>query len=172
MFRFDARLMGNGGEVEHRISGAANGQQNLDGIGNGFPGHNLGASDVLFHQFHDLLAGTEGRTDAVVKNRRNHSRAGQSQTHGFRQTTHGVGSAEIGAGAASWFTEVLQVTEFLVTALTNGTEAHGLYGRDRIRRAAIELWAAEHRTTVNDDDWHIQATRHHHKGRHDLIAGT
>ena len=86
----NAAFVGNGGQMEHGVGGAA--QSHVDGFGvveSGL-GHNIPGTDVLFHQFHDLHAGVFGQTQAGGVDGGNGAVAPQGHADGFGQAVHGV----------------------------------------------------------------------------------
>ena len=68
--QLDAALVGDGGQVEHGVGGAAQGHVHRLGVVEGGGGHDVPGPDVLLHQFHDLHARVLGQPQPGGRTRR------------------------------------------------------------------------------------------------------
>ena len=59
--QLDAALVGDGGQVEHGVCGAAQGHVHRLGVVEGGGGHDVPGADVFCHQLHDLHTGMLGQ---------------------------------------------------------------------------------------------------------------
>ena len=84
-------LMGDGGQVEHGIGGAAQGHVHGLRIVEGRRRHDVPGPDVPPDQLHDLHARLLGQAAAGREGRGNGPVAGQSHANGLCQAVHGVG---------------------------------------------------------------------------------
>ena len=60
-----ARLLRDGGEVQHRVRGTAEGHIALHGVMDGGLGDDVLDADALLQKLHDLHAGMLGKTQAL-----------------------------------------------------------------------------------------------------------
>ena len=87
------------------------------------------------------------------------------------QGAHGVGRAQVGAGAAAGAGRILQRHVFRLRDLPGGEHAVGLRGGGLVGLAAIELNAALHGAAGQQDAGNVQPCRRHQHTGDDLIAG-
>ena len=98
--QLDAALVGDGGQMEHSVGGAAQRHIHRLGIVEGGGGHDVPGLNVFFHQFHDLHTRVLGQPQPGGPHGWNSAVAPQAHTDGLGQAVHGVGRIHPRAGAA------------------------------------------------------------------------
>ena len=165
-------LVGDGGQVHNGVGGAAHGKAGLDGVPHGAVGDDFPGGDVLFHQLHDFHAGLLGLHHADGGGGGSGAAVRQSHAHGLGQCAHGVGGAQIGAGAAAGAGGVLQRDILLLGDLTGGEHTVSLGAGGLVGLTAVELHAALHGAAGQEDAGNIQTGSSHQHTGNDLVAAS
>ena len=165
------RLVGDGGQVQHGVGGAADGHGHLDGVADGLLGEDLTGGDALLAQLYNGTAGLEGVAQTAGVSSGDQSATGQGHAQCLGHAAHGVGGAKEGTGAAAGTGGVLQRVVLALGDLTGLQHTQGLGDGGQVGLTAVELDAAQHGTAHADNAGDIQTSRRHQHGRHDLIAG-
>ena len=167
--KLQPRLMGDGGQVQHGVGGAAQGHVRRQTVLDSLLRDDVTGAQVLFHQLHDLHACVLGKQDALALHGGDGAVAGQTQTQQLRHAVHGVGREHAGAGAAAGAGVLHDV---LGLGLGHLAGAHGAGSLESVRQGhlvAIGLTGHHGATGAEDGgDVHPQG-RHDHAG-HDLVA--
>ena len=166
-----AGLVGNGREVQRHIGGAADGHAQPQGVGQSGPGDDLPGGQPLPHHGHNAAAGPLGHPAALRHDRGHHGAARQAHAHGLRHGAHGIGGAQIGAGAAAGAAAVLQGHILLLRHAPHLEHPLGLHRAGVVRLMAVELHAPQHGAAVDDQRRQVQPGRRHQQSGYHLVAG-
>ena len=164
-------LVGDGGQVHDGVGGAGHGQADLDGVADGLVGDDLPGADPLADQLHDPHAGLLGQGHAAAGGGGSGGAGGDGHAHGLREGAHGVGGAEIRAGAAGWAGGVLHGGVGLLGHPAGGEHAVSLGEGALVRLVAVELAAALHGAAGQQDAGDVQTGGSHQHAGDDLVAG-
>ena len=104
-----ARLLGDGGEVQHRVRGTSEGHIAFHGVMDGGLGDDVLDADALLKKLHDLHAGVLGQAEALGVHGGDGAVAGKRDAQSLAQAVHGVGGEHAGAGTAGGACSVLEV---------------------------------------------------------------
>ena len=163
------RLPGNGGHMEHRIGGAAQGHVDGHGVFKGRTGGDIPGADVLGQQVHHRHARLLGKADAGGSHRRYGAVARQPKADGLGETVHRIGGEHPGTGTAAGAGVVFEFGQFF--------QAHGLTlhpadpfeNTDQMHVLAAET-AGEHGTAAHHDGRDIDPQHGHEHARRHLVA--
>src|SRR5699024_3283605 len=97
----NARLVGDGQQVQHTVGAAAQGHVGGQGVFKGGGGEDIPGAEVLLHQLHHLHARVLCQLGAGGVDRRDGSVAGQRHADGLAQAVHAVGGVHARAAAAA-----------------------------------------------------------------------
>ena len=99
--QLDTALVGDRGQMEHGVGGAAQGHIHGLGVVEGFRRHDVSGTDVLLDQLHHLHPSHLGQTQTGRVGGGDGAVAGQTHANGFGQAVHGVGGIHTGTAAAA-----------------------------------------------------------------------
>ena len=151
----NAALMGNGGQVKHRVGGAAQGHIHGQGVLKGLFGHDVPGTDVLPKQFHNLHTGVLGQDDAGGVDGGNRAVARQAHAQHLGQAVHRVGGVHTGAAAAGGAGLLLILQQLLFVNLAALVSAHGLEHGGQAGLVALHP-AGHHRAARNKDGGQVE----------------
>ena len=97
----DARLMGDGRQMEGAVGGRAHGHAGGDAVAQALAGHDLPRRQILGNHLHDAAAGLLGDAPFLGRDGVGQAAAGQGHAQHLCQTAHGIGGAQHGAGAVA-----------------------------------------------------------------------
>ena len=165
----EARLVRDGGQVQHRVRGGAERHVDRDGVGHRLLRHDVARADVPAQQLHDLHPGVLGQAAPRGGHRGDRAVAGQAEADRLGQAVHRVGREHPRAGAAGRAGAVLHLGELRGAHLLRLDRADPLEDRDQVDRLAA-VAAGEHRPAADDDGRDVQAQRGHDHAGDDLVA--
>ena len=87
--KFDAGMLGHGGEMGLGVSRAADGRIGADRVEEGFARQDVGGLQVLEHDLDRAAAGAIGHLPTLAVGRRNVAATGQRHAEGLGQSVHG-----------------------------------------------------------------------------------
>ena len=163
-------LVGDGGQVEHGVGGAAQGHVHRLRVVEGGGGHDIPGTDVLLDQLHDLHARVLGQAQAGGVDGGDGSVAPQGHSDGLGQAVHGVGGVHAGAAAAGGAGVLRVVLHPVLVQLARVIGAHGLEHVAQAGAAAVGQMAGQHGAAGAEDGRDIQAGRGHKQAGHVLVA--
>ena len=156
--------MGDGGQVQGAIGGAASGCDDGGGVFQCLFGDNIPRADVFFQQVHDGAAGFKGELVARFVGCWCARRAGQGQADGFTHAGHGVGGELPAAAAAGGAGGLFEFAEFCVGHVARGVFADALEDVDHRDIPAL-IRAREDGAAIDEDAGDVEADHgHHHAG--------
>ena len=94
--------MGHSDEVQDGIGGAAERDDERDGILKGLLRHDIARSDAQLDHVHDGCAGVEAVDELIATHSGLGAGIGETHAHGLNRAGHGVGGIHATAGAFSW----------------------------------------------------------------------
>ena len=162
--------MGDGGQVQHGVGGAAQGHVHSLGVVESGLGHDIPGADVLLHQLYDLHARVLRQPQPGGINGRNGTVAPEGHTDGLRQAVHGVGGVHAGAGAAGGAGVLLILLQAGVVQLAGIVGAHRLEHMAQAGTAAIVQGACQHGAAGNKDGRNVDAGGSHQQAGHVLVT--
>ena len=165
----DPGLVGDGGQVQGAVGGAAQGHVHGDGVAEGVQGHDVPGPDVPADQVHDGGAGVLGQLDPGGVGGGDGAVAGQGQAQGLAEAVHGVGGEHAGAGAAGGAAGFLPGPELV------GVDEPGLVGPHSLEHLGeaglLPVDAArQHGPAGADHGGDVQPQGGHHHAGDDLVA--
>ena len=149
--QLDAALVGDGGQVEHGVGGAAQGHVHRLGVVEGGGGHDVPGLDVPLDQLHDLHARVLGQPQAGRPHGGDGAVAPQAHADGLGEAVHGVGGVHAGAGAAGGAGVVLIVLHAGLVQLARLVGAHRLEHVAQAGAAAVLQPAGQHGAAGDED---------------------
>ena len=162
----DAKLAGDRGDVQQRVSGAGDGAVDHDEVLEGLLGHDIARAQVVLGEPHGLTAGLAGELAQVGASGRQQSRAGEHKAQGLSGNLHGRGGAHKGASAAAGAGVVFGELELLA-----GDLAALVAGRDSTELLqSQQVGTSIHDATGNDDGGDVDAAHGHEVRGQALIA--
>ena len=165
-------LVGNGDQMHNRISRAAHGHAGLDGVANAAISDDLPCGNFLFYQLHDLHAGLLSQSQTTSRGSGSQAGVRQGHTQGLRQCAHGVGSAQVRAGATARAGSIFQRDIFLFGDLTGREHTVGLCAGGLVGLTAVKHLATLHGAAGQQNAGNIQPGGSHQHTGNDLITGT
>ena len=168
--QLDAALVGDGGQVEHGVGGAAQGHVHCLGVVEGGGGHDVPGADVFRHQLHDLHTGMLGQAQPGRPHGRDGAVAPQAHTDGLGETVHGVGGIHAGARAAGGAGVVFIVLHARLVQLAR------LIGPDRLKHvgqagaASVLQPPGQHGAAGAEDGGDVHPCGGHEQAGHVLVA--
>ena len=168
-----ARLLGDGGEVQHRVRGTAEGHIAFHGVMDGGLRDDVLDADALLQKLHDLHAGMLGKTQALGVHGGDGAVAGKRDAQSLAQAVHGVGSEHAGAGSAGGARGVLEVLELLFGHGAGGNLAGAVEKRVQVGGDALRapgLMAGEHGAAGDEHRGDVHAQRAEQHAGDDLVA--
>ena len=164
-----AALIGDGGQVEHGVGGAAQGHVSSQGVADGGGGHDVPGPDVAAHQFHNLHTGVLGKLNSRGVHRRDGAVALQTHAKNLRQAVHGVGGVHTGAGAAGGAGVLFAVGEPLLVNFSSGVSADSLEHTGKAGFFAVYP-ACQHGAAADENGGNVYTGGSHEQTRHVLVA--
>ena len=168
--QFNAALVGDGGEVEHGVGGAAQGHVHGLGVVEGGFRHDVPGTDVFLHQFHDLHAGVLGQPQPGGPDGGNGAVAPEGHADGLRQAVHGVGGVHAGAGAAGGTGVVLIVLHPRFVQLSGVVAAHGLKHVAQASAPPVVQPACQHGAAGDKNGGNVQPGCGHEEAGYVFVA--
>ena len=165
-----ARLAEHGGQMQHRIGGAAQGHVHGHGIGHGFGGDDVQRADIVLEQIHDPHARGFGQAHARRAHRRDGAVAGQGHADGFGQAVHGVGREHARAGPAAGTGPLGHALQLVLAQSAAAHPAHGLEDRDQVAARVRPEIAGQHGPAGNQHRGQVQAHHGHEHAGHAFVA--
>ena len=166
-------LHGDGGEVQDRVRGAAEGHVALHGVVDGGLAHEVAELDALLEELHDLHAGVLGQAQALGVDGGDGAVTGKRDAQRLAEAVHGVRGEHAGAGAAGGAGGLLVVLELVLGHGAGLDLARAVEERVQVGRgagSAAGLVAGEHGAARDEDggDVHAQGAQDH--AGDDLVA--
>ena len=165
----DARFVGDGGQVQHRVGRAANGHIHGDCVLKSGLGHNVARENVFTDQVQDLFPGLLGQPQAGRRDGRDGPIARQSHAQRFGQAVHRVGGEQAGAGATAGAGRQFQCLQFLITHSPGLVLSHRLEHCFYVNVLAL-VTPRHHRPTADKDGGDVEPGGGHQHARHDFIT--
>ena len=166
----NAALVGDGGEVEHGVGGAAQGHVHGFGVVEGRFGHDIPGADVLFHQLHDLHARVLGQPQPGGPDGGDGAVAPEGHTDGLGEAVHGVGGVHAGAGAAGGAGVVLIILHPRFIQLPGVVAAYGLKHVAQAGAPPVVQPSRQHGAAGDKNGGNVQPGGGHEKAGDVLIA--
>ena len=166
----EANSRGDGGEVDHRVGRAADGQQHAHGVLEGGFGEDLVDGEAAARHLHRHFATALGNAHALGRHRRWRRAAGHRHAQGLGDAGHGAGRAHHRAGADAGH-ELLVDSGDLFTVDVLGTKACPVAAA--VGAGADALRAVRARQHRPGDELHRRQARRgraHQLRRHRLVA--
>jgi len=167
--QIDARLVGDGGDVEDRVGGAAQGHIHGDGVLEGGEGGDVPGFDVFLQELHDLHARLFGQAAPGGVDGQDRPIARQAEAEGLGYAVHGIGGVHSGAGAAAGTGAIFDGVQFLLGNLPGFDLSHALEDADEVDGLAFEL-ARQHGAAADEDGGDVQAQGGHEHPGDDLVT--
>ena len=164
-----AALVGDGGQVEHGVSGAAQSHVGSQGVADGGGGHDVPGTDVFAHQLHDLHTGVLGKLDSRGVHGGDGAVAFQTHAQNLCQAVHGVGGVHAGAGTAGGAGVLFAVGKPGFINFAGGVSAHSLEHTGKAGFLAVYP-ASQHGAAADENSGDIHPGRCHQQARHVLVA--
>ncbi|MPN42190.1 hypothetical protein SDC9_189746 [bioreactor metagenome] len=130
----DASLMGNSGQVQHRICGAAQRHVHPQSVLKRGGGQDIQGTDVIMKQLQHLHARLFCQPHALGIDRRDAAVAGQGNADGLAQAIHGVRREHARAGSAAGAGIVLDIPELSGVHAPRTDRADGFKNTAEIHR--------------------------------------
>ena len=159
-----------GGQVEHRVRGAAERHVNGFSVVERGRGHDVARADVLLHQRHNLHPSVLGEAQTRGVWRGNRAVARKPHPQRFGQAVHGVRGIHAGAAAAGRAGVFLIVADAVVIQRACLVCADCLEHVAQTGAATVGQVSSEHWAARNEDGWDVQPRRRHQQPRHVFIA--
>ena len=167
------RRLGDGGQVEHRVGGAAECHVAFHGIVDRRRRHEVAEVDAVLEQLHDLHARMLGEAKALGVHGGNGAVAGKGDAERLAQAVHGVRGEHTRAAAAGRARGVLVVLQLVLAHRASGDLARAVEKRVQIGRGAARatgLMAGKHRAAGDEHGGDVHAKSAQNHTRDDLVA--
>ena len=160
-----------GGEVQHRVGGAAEGHVEGHAVADGGGGDDVLDADVLLDELHDLHAGLLGQAVAGGVDGGDGAVARQGDAQGLGKAADGVGGEHARAAAAGGAGRLLDPLALLLGHGAGGHLAHGVEEGVEVGLVpAVARAAGEHGAAGDEDRGEVEAQGTHDHARDDLVA--
>ena len=166
----DLGLVGDGEEVEDGVGGAAHGEDDHDGVLEGFLCHDVAGLDAALQHAVDGGGGLVGDALVLGVDGGHGGRAGDGHAHGLDGGGHGVGGEHAGAGALAGAGDALHGEELVLRQVALGPGADGLKHVLDVDVLA-QVVAGQDSAAVDEDGGDVQAGHRHEGAGHVLVAG-
>ena len=164
-----AALIGDGGQVQHRVGGAAERHFGAEGVLKGFFRQNVARAQILAVQLQNSLTGGFRQLNAVGHHGRDAAVAGQGQADRLGKTVHGICRVHARARAAGGASGFFQRGQLSPVDFAGGEAAHSL---EHLRKAEAHavVQARQHGAAADKDAGQVQAAGGQQHTGHHLVA--
>ena len=165
--------MGEGQDVQYGVGRSADGVQHADHVLQGGGGQDVAGPEALLDHADDPTPGLLGKPEALGRHGGGRPGTRQRQADRLRQTLHGIGGSEQGAGAGGGTDGFLQLREGIVgEPRVSHTAGPGLgvqIGDDHILSLVP---SCQHRPTRDQDGGTVEPGRRQEMAGDVLVAAT
>ena len=162
--------MGDGGQVQHGVGGAAQSHVHRLRVAEGGLGHNVPGTDVFFDQLHDLHAGVLGQPQPGGIDGGDGAVSAERHADGLGEAVHGIGGIHTGAAAAGGAGVFGIFPDAFLVQRAGVIGAHRLEHMTQAGAAAVVHGSGQHGPAGAEDGGDVQTGGGHQQAGHVLVT--